>query len=107
MGKFNVKRDGNQQNIAVLGRRKRGKYGLVRKIKPRIYAALDLGTNNCRLLLAQPLGTGFKVVSSFSRVVKLGEGLTESGNLSDTSINRTIKALSICSNKLKVFDVVK
>lgn len=68
---------------------------------PRLYAALDLGTNNCRLLIARPQGKGFVVVDAFSRIVRLGEGLAASGRLSDAAIERTIAALKICADKLK------
>lgn len=68
----------------------------------RHYAALDLGTNNCRLLIARPQGSdGFAVVDAFSRIVRLGEGLAASGRLSDEAIERTIAALRICADKLK------
>ncbi|MBB5719144.1 exopolyphosphatase/guanosine-5'-triphosphate,3'-diphosphate pyrophosphatase [Stakelama sediminis] len=65
------------------------------------YAALDLGTNNCRLLIARPQGEGFTVVDAFSRIVRLGEGLSASGQLSDAAIERTIAALRVCADKLK------
>ncbi len=65
------------------------------------YAALDLGTNNCRLLIARPQGNGFAVIDAFSRIVRLGEGLASSGRLSDAAIDRTIAALKICSDKLR------
>lgn len=65
------------------------------------YAALDLGTNNCRLLIARPSGTDFTVIDAFSRVVRLGEGLAKSGRLSDDAMERTINALSICADKLR------
>ena len=67
----------------------------------RHFAALDLGTNNCRLLIARPQGDGFAVVDAFSRIVRLGEGLAGSGRLSDAAIERTIAALSVCADKLK------
>ena len=67
----------------------------------RHYAALDLGTNNCRLLIAKPQGAGFQVVDAFSRIVRLGEGLATSGRLSDTAIDRTLAALAVCADKLK------
>src|SRR3954469_1785445 len=69
--------------------------------EPRHYAALDLGTNNCRLLIARPQGTGFAVVDAFSRIVRLGEGLSATGRLSDAAIDRTLSALKVCSDKLK------
>lgn len=65
------------------------------------YAALDLGTNNCRLLIARPTGENFTVIDAFSRVVKLGEGLAHSGRLSDEAMDRALGALKICSEKLQ------
>ena len=67
----------------------------------RHYAALDLGTNNCRLLIVRPQGAGFAVIDAFSRIVRLGEGLATSGRLSDAAIERTVAALKICSDKLR------
>ena len=67
----------------------------------KAYAALDLGTNNCRLLIAKPSADGFVVIDAFSRVVRLGEGLASSGKLSDAAIDRAIGALSVCSDKLR------
>ena len=64
------------------------------------YAALDLGTNNCRLLVARAAGGGFRVVDSFSRIVRLGEGLAETGRLSEPAMARTIEALGVCAAKL-------
>ncbi len=66
----------------------------------RRYAALDLGTNNCRLLIARPEGTSFRVVDAFSRIVRLGEGISKSGVLSDAAMERTLEALHICRRKL-------
>jgi exopolyphosphatase/guanosine-5'-triphosphate,3'-diphosphate pyrophosphatase len=65
------------------------------------YAALDLGTNNCRLLVARPAGDGFRVVDAFSRIVRLGEGVSLSGRLSEAAIERAIAAMAICANKMK------
>ncbi len=65
------------------------------------YGALDLGTNNCRLLIARPIDGGFTVVDAFSRVVRRGEGLGASGRLSDASMDRALAALSICADKLR------
>jgi exopolyphosphatase / guanosine-5'-triphosphate,3'-diphosphate pyrophosphatase len=65
------------------------------------FGALDLGTNNCRLLIARSAGQGFVVVDAFSRIVRLGEGLSGSGRLSEAAMDRTIEALRVCSNKLK------
>jgi len=65
------------------------------------YGALDLGTNNCRLLIARPEEGGFTVVDSFSRIVRLGEGLSQTGRLSQEAMNRAVTALSVCSEKLR------
>ncbi|MCO5733142.1 Ppx/GppA phosphatase family protein [Rhizobium sp. SSA_523] len=66
-----------------------------------LYAALDLGTNNCRLLIAQPTRPGqFRVVDAFSRIVRLGEGLARTGRLSDDAMDRAVEALRICAAKL-------
>ena len=65
------------------------------------YAALDLGTNNCRLLIARPSGENFTVIDAFSRVVRLGEGLAASGKLSDAAMERTLGALHVCAEKLR------
>ncbi|KPF43652.1 Ppx/GppA phosphatase family protein [Rhizobium sp. AAP43] len=66
-----------------------------------LYAALDLGTNNCRLLIAQPTRPGqFRVVDAFSRIVRLGEGLGATGQLSQDAMDRAVDALRICASKL-------
>ena len=65
-----------------------------------VYAALDLGTNNCRLLVAKATPESFRVIDSFSRIVRLGEGAAASGSLSDEAIARTIGALRICAQKM-------
>ena len=65
------------------------------------YAALDLGTNNCRLLIARPAQHGFRVVDAFSRIVRLGEGLSASGRLCETAMERAVEALKICRNKME------
>jgi exopolyphosphatase/guanosine-5'-triphosphate,3'-diphosphate pyrophosphatase len=64
------------------------------------FAALDLGTNNCRLLVGTPAGSGFRVVDSFSRIVRLGEGLHHSGALSECAMDRTLQALHGCAARL-------
>lgn len=66
------------------------------------YAALDLGTNNCRLLIAEPSRHGFRVVDAFSRIVRLGEGLAASEHLNALAIERTIDALRVCRDKMRV-----
>lgn len=64
------------------------------------YAAIDLGTNNCRLLIARPSGENFTVIDAFSRVVRLGEGVAQNGRLSDQAMDRTLAALRVCADKL-------
>lgn len=71
------------------------------------YAALDLGTNNCRLLIATPSHTGFRVVEAYSRIVRLGEGLTTSGKLSDEAMERAMAALRVSGEKVRRRRVVK
>jgi exopolyphosphatase/guanosine-5'-triphosphate,3'-diphosphate pyrophosphatase len=65
-----------------------------------IMAALDLGTNNCRLLVARHAGSGFHVIDAFSRIVRLGEGVAQTGRLSEAAIDRTLEALRICAGKM-------
>jgi exopolyphosphatase/guanosine-5'-triphosphate,3'-diphosphate pyrophosphatase len=66
-----------------------------------VYGAIDLGTNNCRLLVASPQRNGFKVLDAFSRVVRLGEGLSHSGVLTEAAQERALTALAVCAEKLK------
>ncbi len=66
-----------------------------------LYGALDLGTNNCRLLVATPQKDGFKVVDSYSQIVRLGEGLGANGVLSEAAMNRAMEALKVCAQKLQ------
>src|SRR5437016_345158 len=73
------------------------------RARPRpLVAAIDLGSNNCRLLIAQATKDGeFRVVDSFSRVVRLGEGVAQTGELAPAAIDRTIAALTICAQRIK------
>ncbi|MFB1025285.1 MAG: Ppx/GppA family phosphatase, partial [Octadecabacter sp.] len=70
-----------------------------------LYAALDLGTNSCRMLIAQPKGSQFHVVDSFSKSVQLGQGLEQTGKLSRASMARTINAMRVCRQKLQRHNV--
>ncbi|WP_425284374.1 Ppx/GppA phosphatase family protein [Methylocapsa palsarum] len=75
-----------------------------------VYAALDLGTNNCRLLIARPSGggrAGFRIIDSFSRIVRLGEGLSKSARLNPAAIERTIGALQVCRQKIDLRGVTR
>lgn len=65
------------------------------------FAAIDLGTNNCRLLIARPAGDHFTVIDAFSRVVRLGEGLARTGRLSEAAMDRALTALKVCAEKLR------
>lgn len=81
-----------------------------------VYAALDLGTNNCRLLIASPTAPlpadrrhytpTLKVLDSFSRIVRLGEGVSGSGKLAEAAMERTIAALKACQKKLSKYPLV-
>lgn len=73
-----------------------------------VFAALDLGTNNCRLLVAVPSRPGqFRVVDAFSRIVRLGEGLTASGRLGQAAMDRAVEALKVCGDKLRARSVLR
>jgi exopolyphosphatase/guanosine-5'-triphosphate,3'-diphosphate pyrophosphatase len=71
------------------------------------YAALDLGTNNCRLLIARPAGDGFRVVDAFSRIIRLGEGVAASRRISEAAIARAVEALQVCRDKMHARGVVR
>ncbi len=68
---------------------------------PPVYGALDLGTNNCRLLVARPSRRGFQVIDAFSRIIRLGEGVSQTGRLSEAAMVRTLEALKVCSEKME------
>jgi len=71
------------------------------------FAAIDLGTNNCRMLVARRAPGGFRIIDSFSRIVRLGEGLNDSGALSEAAMVRVVEALSVCAEKMEKRSVVK
>jgi len=79
----------------------------LRKRRPETCAALDLGTNNCRLLIARAARGGFRIIDAFSRVVQLGEGVEETGRLSEAAIVRTIEALKVCAAKIRKREVAR
>lgn len=97
-GEGPVRADDHPHGKSGRGRNRR------RKRRPRrrspIYGALDLGTNNCRLLVAKPSSDGFRVIDAFSRIVRLGEGASRTGRLSEDAMERTIEALKVCTNKM-------
>jgi len=76
-------------------------YSPKRESHRHTYGAIDLGTNNCRLLIARPSDGGFTVIDAFSRIVRLGEGLTRTGELSQDAMDRAVGALGICAEKLR------
>src|SRR6478609_9518462 len=90
-----------QQSFRAQGRP--AEQGVSPKREPHrhTYGAIDLGTNNCRLLIARPSNGGFTIIDAFSRIVRLGEGLSHSGELSDEAMDRAIGALSVCADKLR------
>lgn len=92
-------------SVAVTPKRERNVRPPHQARQPRaqknLYAALDLGTNNCRLLIVEPQGKSFRVKDSFSRIVRLGEGLEISGALNEAAMDRTIAALKICAAKIR------
>ena len=95
-------RDGQgQPRKGGSGPRGLGNDGRAKSAPGPCYGALDLGTNNCRLLLAKPAKDGFVIVDAFSRIVRLGEGLGSSGRLKQDAMDRTIEALRVCANKLR------
>ena len=116
--------DAGADSIAVLARHNDAVEGLSLQIrKPRrrgrrrrwrrsgvradTYAALDLGTNNCRLLVAEPTYKGFRVVDAFSRIVRLGEGMARANQLGEPAIARAIEALKICRAKIDANGVAR
>lgn len=83
-------------------RHKRGSgSGRSKSPKPSNYAALDLGTNNCRLLIAREMGESFRIIDSYSRVVRLGQGLAATGRLSEESMDAAVEAIAVCAAKIK------
>ena len=90
-----------QQGFREQGGRSESKSLWKREPPRRTYGAIDLGTNNCRLLIARPSDSGFTVIDAFSRIVRLGEGLSHTGELSNEAMDRAVSALAVCAEKLK------
>ena len=99
-GSIHGKKNGTGHAPLSTGGQKAGANGRAPTSRPSRYAALDLGTNNCRLLVAEPREQGFRVVDAFSRIVRLGDGMAGSGALSASAMERAIDALKICGRKL-------
>ena len=89
--RYGIRRDGRFDNAHQLAN---GHF-------PGTYAALDLGTNNCRLLIARPTAEGFRVVDAFSRIVRLGEGVAASRRISEAAMARAVEALLVCRDKMR------
>lgn len=89
--------DANQDNAPASGPRH---FNSPRQYR-QAYAAIDLGTNNCRLLIARPTDENFTIIDAFSRVVRLGEGLAQTGQLSEAAMDRALAALKVCADKLR------
>ncbi len=87
--------------VAYEGHRRRVRPWGQRERPQDVYAAVDLGTNNCRLLIARPAPEGFRVVDGYSRIVRLGEGIVEAGQLSEPAMARAIEALRVCAAKIE------
>ena len=94
-----LRRDAAAPRLPGFARRE----ALEHDVRPRgaAYAALDLGTNNCRLLVARPAGGGFRVIDAFSRIIRLGEGLGATGALSEAAMGRALDALKVCADKME------
>jgi exopolyphosphatase/guanosine-5'-triphosphate,3'-diphosphate pyrophosphatase len=89
------------ENYKSARNKRGGKYSKGKgKYKSPVFSALDLGTNNCRLLIATPTRNGFRVIDAFSRIVRLGDGLAKTGVLSDDAKERAVEALTICAQKI-------
>ena len=91
----------NRQGKPDGGKGKKPNHWKKNNKRGHVYGVVDLGTNNCRLLVAVPRPGGFKVIDSFSRIVRLGEGLKEDKIISDLATERTISALNICMDKMR------
>ncbi len=71
------------------------------RVEPPCFAALDLGTNNCRLLIATPTGKSFRIVEAYSRIVRLGDGLSRTGRLDPAAMSRAMSALKVCADRVR------
>ena len=90
-----------QQGYRPQGRPTNQGFSPKREPQRHTYGAIDLGTNNCRLLIARPNDGGFTVIDAFSRIVRLGEGLSQTGRLSQSAMDRAVAALGVCADKLR------
>ena len=98
--KIKSKKDADSATKANVSKDKSNRVDNKRPRKSITYSAIDLGTNNCRLLIARRTKSGFRVIDAFSRVVRLGEGVAKDNRLSEEAMDRTIEALKVCAEKL-------
>jgi exopolyphosphatase/guanosine-5'-triphosphate,3'-diphosphate pyrophosphatase len=77
------------------------------RVDPPCFAALDLGTNNCRLLIATPMGKSFRIVEAYSRIVRLGDGLSRTGRLDPAAMARAMSALKVCADRVRRRNVTR
>lgn len=101
-GSSNVAPKGRSRGRRARHKRGSGGGGSRKGRQSGVYAAIDLGTNNCRLLIAKESGDTFKIIDSYSRVVRLGQGLASTGTLSEESMDAAVEALKVCAGKMKV-----
>ena len=94
---YGIRRDGDRDERRVP----------IQQYSQTTYAALDLGTNNCRLLIARPTSDGFRVIDAFSRIIRLGEGVAASGRISETAVGRAVEALQVCRDKMHARGVMR
>ena len=80
---------------------------LVQQVSSDNYAAIDLGTNSCRLVIATPTPSSFRIVETFSKITRLGEGIINNNELSHTAIRRTVNALRVCAGVLEEYAPIK
>lgn len=67
------------------------------------FAAIDLGTNSCRLVIASPTPASFRIVETFSKITRLGEGIINDNELSRPAMRRTINALKVCAGVIEEY----
>ena len=100
-GSGDVAPNGRSRRRRARHKRGSGQGGRSKGRKDATFAALDLGTNNCRLLIARDMGSSFRIIDSYSRVVRLGQGLAATGELSQSSMDAAVEAIAVCASKMK------
>ena len=100
-GSEDVAPNGRSRRRRARHKRGSGQGGRSKGRKDATFAALDLGTNNCRLLIARDMGSSFRIIDSYSRVVRLGQGLAATGELSQSSMDAAVEAIAVCASKMK------